>query len=97
MTNSTPDAPRDVGGTHRRAGTEEICPEEGTAIPQHSRERPLRSIEEDFPRRLPASAGRERFAPNVFVHCGGRDPGRAAAHRGGPGRATTTARGEQAR
>ncbi|MGV9296170.1 hypothetical protein [Amycolatopsis sp. NPDC003676] len=94
MTNSTPDAPRDVGGTHRRAGTEGICPEEGTAIPQHPRERALRLIEENFPRRLSASAGRERFAPNVLVHCGGEDTGQAAAHRGG---ATTTARGEQAR
>ncbi|MFE3178119.1 hypothetical protein ACFXPA_48380 [Amycolatopsis sp. NPDC059090] len=97
MTNSTPDTPRDVDRTHPRAGTEAGCPEEGAALPQKPRERLLRLFEENGPRRLSASTRRARFAPKVFVHCGAKDTGPSAAHRGGPGRPTTTARGEQAR
>ncbi|PKV96335.1 hypothetical protein ATK30_7278 [Amycolatopsis echigonensis] len=84
------DAPRAVRGTHLRTGTGAFCPGQGkartTAPFVREKVRPV----------APAGTERERSIPNALFG------GKTAADRGGlpaagSGRATTTARGEQAR
>ncbi|MGW7534352.1 hypothetical protein [Amycolatopsis sp. NPDC054798] len=94
MTDSTPDAPRDVDGTHPRAGTGAIFPAKGDAIPRRPGERPFRLFVRKRARRLSASTEQELFAPDPIVRFGGNSVARPAA---GSGRATTTVRGEQSR